>query len=202
MKTIQSTISLFLVVVILLGGAVAVSATENEVDWENYDWASYDWENFSTTDVSAKEWGSMCKWFRSEADLKLLFDISMKVDGYRSEGMGGVLFERFIRDPVGLIMALSLEEETVQTHVSSSIVYFGVYDPAEFEQFLNGLILPENAGAGARNILVQIVCVADGTRGMNITNPQTGDSISVAVLLMAASGLGLAVLLNRRKLLA
>lgn len=194
MRKIRNAISLFLVAVILLCGAAVVSATENEVDW-----ASYDWENFSCADVEPKEWGYMCKWFSTEAELELLFDISMKVDGYRSEGMGGILCERFRSDPVGLIMALSLEEETVQSHVISSTVYFGAYDPAEFEQLLSGLTLPENAGTDAMNILVQMVRRAEENWNMNITNPQTGDPIGLAVLLMAISGFGGAFLWKKEK---
>ena len=196
MRTIKISVSLFLAMLIILCGVVSVSATENE-----YDWANYDWENFSTTDVSAKEWGSMCKWLPTEADIKLLFDISMKVDGYRSEGMGDVLFKRFQIEPVNLIMALSAEEEAVQEHVIGSIVHFGIFERAEFAQFLSNLTLPENASAGAKNILVQMVRRAEETWNMNITNPHTGDSIGFAALLMAVSGLGIAALVKRRKLL-
>ncbi len=195
MRKVRSIVSLFLAMLIILCGVVSVSAAENE-----YDWANYDWENFSTTDVSAKEWGSMCKWLPTEADIKLLFDISMKVDGYRSEGMGDILFKRFRIEPVNLIMALSAEEEAVQEHVIGSIVHFGIFERAEFEQLLSGVTLPENAGADAMNILVQMVRRAEENWGMDITNPQTGDPIGLAALLMVASGLGTAVLLKRQKL--
>ena len=195
MKTIKISVSLFLAMLIILCGVVSVSAAENE-----YDWANYDWENFSTTDVSAKEWGSMCKWFPTEADIKLLFDISMKVDGYRSEGMGDVLFKRFRIEPVNLIMALSAEEEAVQEHVIGSIVHFGIFGRAEFAQFLSDLTLPENASADAKNILAQMIQYAEEAWNIDITNPQTGDPIGLAALLMAVSGLGTAVLLKRQKL--
>ena len=194
MRKVRSIVSLFLAAVLILCGAVAVSATENEVDWANYDW-----ENFSTTDVSAKEWGSMCKWLPTEADIKLLFDISMKVDGYKSEGMGDVLFKRFRIEPVNLIMALSAEEEAVQEHVIGSIVHFGIFERAEFAQFLSDLTLPEDAGSDAVNILVQIIQCAEENWNMDITNPKTGDPVSLAVLLMAISGFGGAFLWKKEK---
>lgn len=191
----RKLISVFVVIIICLCGAMVVCAEENEVDWANYDW-----ENYSYANLSDQEWGSACKWFRAEADLELLFDIAMKVDGYRTESMGGIWGERFMKDPTGLIMALSLEEETVQTHVIQSII-FDAY-PAEFVPLMNGLTLPEDAGPVAMNILVQMVNYAEEARGLDITNPHTGDLIGIAALLMAASGLGSALLLKRRKTIA
>ena len=200
MRKIRNAISLIFVAVILLYGAAVVSAEENEIDWESYDWESYDWENFSPADLKSGEWKSMCKWLRSEADLKLVFYVSTKIDGAYAETMGIVLYGRFTSDPVGLIAALSLEEETVQTRVIRSIIYAGAYVPAQFEQLLSSLTLPENASAGAKSILVQMIRCAEEDWGMEITNPQTGDPISLAVLLMAVSGLSGAVLLKRRTL--
>ena len=194
MRKVRSIISIFLMAAILLCGAAAVSAEETQTDWANFDW-----ENYKNADLSDQEWGSACKWFRAEADLELLFDMAMKVDGYRAEGMSGVLGERFKKDPVGLIKALSLEEDTVQTLVIQSIV-FDAY-PAEFEQLLNSLTLPEDAGPAAMNILVQMVQCAEETWGLDITNPHTGDPMGIAALLMVSSGLGGAVLLKRRKAL-
>ena len=144
----------------------------------------------------------MREWLRAEADLDLLFNIRMKSDGYFSEDMSGLLYERFKKDPVGVIAALSLEEETVQTHILRSIVYAGAYYPTEFTQLMNDLTLPEDAGPEAMNILVQMVKRAEETWGLDITNPHTGDPIGLAALLMAFSGLGTALLWKKRRMMA
>jgi hypothetical protein len=67
---------------------------------------------------------------------------------------------------------------------------------------MNSLALPEDAGPEAMNILVQMVSRAEEIWGLDITNPHTGDLIGIAALLMAASSLGSAVLLKRRKTIA
>ena len=197
MKKIRGLVSIFLAAVMLLCGATVVCATENEVDWANYDW-----ENFSFVGLEHEEWIPMREWLRAEADLDLLFNIRMKSDGYFSEDMSGLLYERFKKDPVGVIAALSLEEETVQTHILRSIVYAGAYYPTEFTQLMNDLTLPEDAGPEAMNILVQMVKRAEETWGLDITNPHTGDPIGLAALLMAFSGLGTALLWKKRRMMA
>lgn len=190
----KKLISVLLAIIICLCGATVVCATENEVDWVNYDW-----ENFSFVGLEHEEWIPMREWLRAEADLDLLFNITMKSDGYFSEDMSGLLYERFKKDPVVVIAALSLEEETVQTHILISIVYAGAYYPTEFTQLMNGLTLPEDAGPEAMNILVQMVGRAEEKWGLDITNPHTGDPIGLAALLMAASGLGGGLLWKKRK---
>ena len=65
---------------------------------------------------------------------------------------------------------------------------------------MSKLVLPEDAGEDAMNILVQIVHHAEEARYMDITNPHTGDPIGFTVLLMVASALGIAMLLKRRNL--
>ena len=194
MRKVRSIVSILLALLILLCGATVVCATENEVDWANYDW-----ENFSFVGLEHEEWVPMREWLRAEADLDLLFNIKMKSDGYFSEDMSGLLYERFKKDPVVVIAALSLEEETVQTHILISIVYAGAYYPTEFTQLMNGLKLPEDAGPEAMNILVQMVSRAEETWGLDITNPHTGDPIGIAALLMVFSGFGGGLLWKRRK---
>ena len=196
MEKIRGLVSIFLAAVILLCGATVVCAEEEQTDWANYDW-----ENYKYADLSAQEWGSACKWFRSEADVELLFDMAMKTDGYRSEGMDGILSDRFMEDPIGLITALSLEEEKIQTHIIQSVV-FGISDRAGFVQLMNGLTLPEDAGPVAMSILVRLVNHAEESWRLDITNPHTGDPMGIAALLMAFSGLGTALLWKKRRIVA
>lgn len=197
MNRARKPISVLLAIIICLCGATVVCAAEEQIDWANYDW-----ENFSFVGLEHEEWVPMREWLRAEADLDLLFNIKMKSDGYFSEDMSSLLYERFKKDPVVVISALSLEEETVQTHILISIVYAGAYYPTEFTQLLNGLTLPEDAGPEAMNILVQMVSRSKETWGLDITNPHTGDPVGIAALLMTASGLGAALIWRRRKLTA
>ena len=160
-------------------------------NWPSVDWSTVDWHT-----IDFVEWAN---WL-DEADLKALFQMTQRSDGAYTEGLAGELGNRFKKDPVGLILALSAEKEEIQTRVIDLIIYDCRRE--EFEQLMSGLTLPEDAGTGAMNILVQMVRRAEETWNTNITNPHTGDSIGFAALLMAVSGLGIAVLLNRRKLLA
>ena len=99
-------------------------------------------------------------------------------------------------------MPLAAEDETIRNSVIGDIVYNSQYDSAGFVQLMNGLTLPEDAGPEAMNILVQMVKRAEEIWGLNITNPNIGDPIGIAALLMAASGFASALLLKRRKTIA
>lgn len=168
-------------------------ATESGADFSDVDWSTVDW---STIDLI--EW---LNWL-DEAELKTLFQMSPYCDAGRSEGIASELGRRFHIDPQGLIMALTAEDAEVQRSVIYHIIYNSQYDSAGFVQLMNGLKLPEDAGPEAMNILVQMVSRAEETWGLDITNPHTGDPIGIVLLLMAASGLGSALLLKRRKTIA
>ena len=196
MRKVRSIVSILLALLILLCGAAVVCAEESETDW-----AKYDWENYTNPALSDQEWGSACKWFRAEADVKILFGVAMKTDGYRSEGMSGILSDRFMEDPIGFITALSLEEEKVRTHIVGSVV-FGARVPAELGLLLNDITLPEDAGPVAMDILVRLVNHAEESWRLDITNPHTGDPLGIAALLMATSGLGGSILWKKRKIVA
>ena len=196
MRKVRSIVSILLAVLILLCGATVVCAEESETDW-----AKYDWENYTNPALSDQEWGAACKWFRAEADVEILFSVKMKTDGYRSEGLSGILSDRFMEDPIGFITALSLEEEKVRTHIVSSVV-FGARVPAELGLLLNNLTLPEDAGPVAMDILVRLVNDAEESWRLDITNPHTGDSVGIAALLMVFSGLGGSILWKKRKIVA
>lgn len=164
----------------------------NITNWPSVDWSTVDWHT-----IDMIEW---LNWL-DEADLKALFQMTQGSDGAFSEGLAGELGNRFKKNPAGLILALSAEKEEIQTRVISLIVYNGDYHRAEFEQLMSSLTLPDTATAGERNVLAKIITRANEKWNMNITNPHTGDSIGFAALLMAVSGLGIAVLVKRRKLL-
>lgn len=182
---------LCLVAFMLMPFPVCISAAESNADFSDVDWSTVDWHT-----IDLIEW---MNWL-DEAELKTLFQMTQRCDGGFAEGLANALGDHFEKDPISLIMALSNEKEEIQTRVIHLIVYNGDYHRAEFEQLMNGLTLPENASADAMNILVQMVRCAEETWNMDITNPHTGDPISLTVLLLAISGLGTAVLLKRRKL--
>lgn len=168
-------------------------ATESGADFSDVDWSTVDWNT-----IDFFEWLS---WL-DEAELKALFQMLPRCDGALSEGVAGELGRRFRADPQGLIMVLAAEDETIRNSVIGNIVYNSQYDRAGFVQLMNSLALPEDAGQVAMNILMQMVSRAEETWGLDITNPHTGDPIGIALLLMAASGLGSALLLKRRKTIA
>ncbi len=182
---------LCLVAFMLMLFPVCVSATESNTDFSDVDWSTVDWHA-----IDLIEW---MNWL-DEAELKTLFQMTQRCDGGFAEGLANVLGDHFEKNPVSLIMALSDEKEELQTRVIHLIVYNGDYHQAEFLQLLSGVTLPENAGADAMNILVQMIQLAEENWGMDIPNPQTGDPVGLAALLMVASGLGTAVLLKRQKL--
>lgn len=189
MKNVLSFITLLLVFTVLLL-PVRSLATESGADFSDVDWSTVDWNT-----IDLIEW---LDWL-DEAELKTLFQMSPYCDAGRSEGLAGELGRRFRIDPQGMIMALTAEEETIRNSVIGDIVYNSQYDSAGFVQLLNGLTLPEDAGPEAMNILVQMVSRAEETWGLDITNPHTGDPIGIALLLMAASGLGGGLLWKKRK---
>lgn len=192
MKRVMLLITLLLVFTVLLL-PVRSFATESGADFSDVDWSTVDWNT-----IDFFEWLS---WL-DEAELKALFQMLPRCDGALSEGVAGELGRRFYSDPQGMIMALTREDEELQMLAVHLIVYYCTYHPDEFTQFMNGLTLPEDAGPEAMNILVQMVNYAEETRGLDITNPHTGDPIGIAALLMAASGLGGSILWKKRKTVA
>lgn len=183
----------FLLVFAMMLLPMGALATESGADFSDVDWSTVDWNT-----IDLIEW---LNWL-DEAELKTLFQMSPYCDAGRSEGIASELGRRFRADPQGLIMALAAEDETIRNSVIGNIVYNSQYDRAGFVQLMNGLKLPEDAGQVAMNILVQMVSRAEETWGMDITNPHTGDPIGIAVLLMAASGLGGSILCKKRKKVA
>ena len=192
MKRIAVLLAFLLVFAMMLLPMGAL-ATESGADFSDVDWSTVDWNT-----IDLIEW---LNWL-DEAELKTLFQMSPYCDAGRSEGIASELGRRFRIDPQGVIMALAGEDAEVQTSVIHHIAYNSQYDSAGFVQLMNGLTLPEDAGPVAMNILVQMVNRAEETWGMDITNPHTGDPIGIAALLIAASGLGSALLLKRRKTIA
>ena len=192
MKRIAVLLAFLLVFAMMLLPMGAL-ATESGADFSDVDWSTVDWNT-----IDLIEW---LNWL-DEAELKTLFQMSPYCDAGRSEGIASELGRRFRIDPQGMILALSAEDAATQTSVIHHIVYNSQYDTAGFVQLMNSLSLPEDAGQVAMNILMQIVSRAEETWGLDITNPHTGDLIGIAALLMAASGLGSALLLKRRKTIA
>lgn len=192
MKRIAVLLAFLLVFAMMLLPMGAL-ATESGADFSDVDWSTVDWNT-----IDLIEW---LNWL-DEAELKTLFQMSPYCDAGRSEGIASELGRRFRIDPQGMILALSAEDETIRNSVIGNIVYNSQYDSAGFVQLMNSLTLPEDAGPVAMNILVQMVNYAEEARGLDITNPHTGDPIGIAALLIAASGLGSALLLKRRKTIA
>ena len=195
MRKIRNAISLFLVAVILLCGAAVVSAEETQIDWPNVDL-----ESFNYRELEFRGWQSLRDWLKTEADLHTVFYVTTtKGDGAISEMWNSLVYSLFMENPVQFIQALALEDEETQSRTISRITREADFFKGEFEQFMSGLVLPDTATEGDRNVLIKIISHAETNWNMDITNPQTGDPIGLAVLLMAVSGFGGAFLWKKEK---
>ena len=197
MRSVRKVISLFLVFMIFLCCAAVVSAEEAQIDWSNVDL-----ENFNYRELEDSQWLSLRDWLQKSEDLHTVFYVTTtKGDGWVGDLWSNLLYSLFMEDPVRFIQSLALEDETTQSRTISKIIYVAVVYKGEFEKLMRGLVLPDTATDSDRNVLMKIISHAEEKGNMNITNPKTGDSIGIAPLLLVASGLGIAVLLKRRKLL-
>lgn len=198
MRKIRNAISFILIAVILLSSAAVVSAEETQIDW-----SSVDFETFNFRELEDSQWRSLRDWLKTDADLHTVFYVTSTAgDGWIGEMWSGLVYSLFMLDPVPFIQALALEDEVTQEKTVLRIIYEADLFKEVFGHVVSELALPDTATAGERNVLAKIISRANEKWNMNITNPHTGDSIGFAALLMAVSGLGIAVLVKRRKLLA
>lgn len=123
-------------------------------------------------------------------------------DGAAAEGHTYDLGEYFFVDPVAFVRQLALEPEDIRMCVVNNFprsMYHGMH-PKGFHEFPNtvySIKLADDDTAETRNIVTALE--AGITKYWGISNPHTGDPIGIAALLMAASGLGTALLWKRRK---
>ena len=159
-------------------------------------------ENFNYRELEESQWRSLRDWLKTEADLHAVFYVTTtKGDGWIGEMGRSVLYSVVIEEPVQFNQALALEDEVTQSITISSITFEAAGFKGEFEQFMSGLVLPDTATDGDRNVLIKIISQAETNWNMNITNPQTGDPVGRAALLMAISGFGVAFLWKKEKTL-
>ena len=120
-----------------------------------------------------------------------------------SEGRMYELCKRFFADPTIFVRQLALESEEIQKDVLERLplgVYHNVYPhggQTEFPKAVYSIRLTAEDSEETRNMLSALK--AEVVKHWGDSIPKTGDPIDVAVLLMAASGLGLAALLKLRK---
>ena len=201
MRIMRNAISLFFVSVILLSCAVVARAEETQIDW-----SKVDLESFNYQELEAHQWSSLGDWLQKDADLHTVFYVTTtKGDGWVGEMWSNLVYSLFMEDPVTFIQALALEDEATQNKIISWIVFEAALDKGEFEQLMCGLVLPDTASADDKNVLLKIIAHAEEKWNMDITMPKTGDSFGFAVLyftplMIVVSGLGIAVLVKRRKL--
>ena len=195
MRKVRSIVSLFLVAMLILCGAAVVGAEETQIDWSNVDLESFDYR-----ELEDSQWRSLRDWLKTEADLHTVFYVTTtKGDGWIGDMWSSLVYSLFMEDPVQFIQALALEGEETQSRTIFSITFEADFFKGEFEQFMSGLVLPDTATDGDRNVLIKIISHAETNWNMDITNPQTGDPIGLAVLLMAISGFGIAFLWKKEK---
>ena len=123
-------------------------------------------------------------------------------DGAAAEGYAYDLGECFFSDPVAFVRQLSLEPEDIRIYV---VNYFprsmhAQMHPKGFREFPNtvySIKLTDDDTTETRNI---VMALEDGiTKYWGTSNPNTGDPIGIALLLMAVSGLGGGLLWKKRK---
>ena len=120
------------------------------------------------------------------------------------EGRVYKLGKQFFKDPAAFVRQLSLETEDIQKAVIHNFprqMYNGMHPRgySEFPSEIFSINLTDEDTVETRNIVNALENEIANYWG--ISNPHTRDSIGFAALLMAVSGLGIAVLLKRRKLL-
>lgn len=185
MKRIAALFTFTALILLLAFSATPVRAEETN-DWENYDW-----DHFSIHAVTSEEWASMCDWFETEAELPVVFSVSLRTDAAFSEDISIVLGNRFKEDPQELIRALAKENPETQAGVIRLIIYHGDYNPTEFAQFLSDLTLSEEATDAEWALVSDMIQYAEENYGMDITNPKTGDltELLAALFVLSAGGI-------------
>lgn len=122
-----------------------------------------------------------------------------------SEGLTYELADHFFADPATFIRRLALESEDIQKTVVNKLprsMYYAMH-PRGFHEFTNvvySIQLTDEDSEETRNVVKDLE--DEITKYWGISNPQTGDPVGLAVLLMAVSGLGVAFLRKKRKTVA
>lgn len=174
--------------------APCARAEEVETDWENYDWV-----NFSVQGLDDSTWESMCKWFRTDAELSLLFFVAGRTDGYFSTDIAYSMSIRFLSEPENVLYALAKENKDVWQHCSRLIV-FETYEHKTMIDLLENITLSGPDAEKGYEILAYMIDYAEEEYNTDITNPKTGDPVGAAVILLALSSIFCAFLVLKKNM--
>lgn len=193
MRHLKKYVALMLALCCLMGLASAVSADENEIDW-----SEFDWEKVELRYVEYDVWESMCEYFKTDAELELLFYIRGKTDGMYSTDMDGILSDRFLSDPNAMLTALTdLDFEERQDMIHS--IVWGADDLDEMLPFLETVKLAGSDAEAGYEVLAEMIAYAEEAYGVDINNPKTGDPVGIVMAVMALCCVGAAGLIWRRR---
>ena len=122
-----------------------------------------------------------------------------------AEGRTYLMGEYFFEDPAEFVRRLSLETEDIQEKVIHNFPrsMYNEMHPRGYSEFpteVFAISLTDEDTMETRNIVKALEKEIEKYWGLS--NPQTGDPIGIAVLLMAFSGLGGAFLWKKRKISA
>ena len=182
-----------LVLTLILCGSFSVCAADEDINWDDIEWnGRLLYEYFqSEHEASLRSW-------LLEVDYGKLFYLDTMTDGAVSDWYSGIVFDRFVADPYGLIQTLALEDDAIQKDVMGSIVYGS--DWRTFGQFLGSIRLPQSATPTEKAILAEIIRIA--REEFYIEVPNTGDPIALSAALLILSATGCAICLVKRKKIA
>ena len=195
MRQLGTLLCAILTLSLVFCGAFSVYAdsTLTEVDWENYDW-----ENFSIIGMEDSTWNAMCDWFRTVGDLRTLFFVAQRTDGFYTTDISSIMSQRFMADPETVLYALAKEEENTWKACSQHLI-LETYDCNAMVEILETVELSGADAEKGYEILAYMIDYAENLYRMEIHNPKTGDSVGVFVALLAISGLLGCTLLTQRK---
>lgn len=183
-----------LIITLLNAMALGVFAAEDNAGWE-----SCDWETFRFSDVAPEDEDKFFEWLRTEGELETIFYLLTKSDGAYAESMAGVLYTRFREAPYEFVQELAKENDDIIGLVMSFVIYAGTYRPTELQELFESIVLPNSATDAERAIFACMIEDARENWGMELPNPKTGDPVVFIAAALVLSGVGGAVLLDKRK---
>ncbi|MBQ8580212.1 MAG: hypothetical protein IJ448_05915 [Oscillospiraceae bacterium] len=179
-----------LVLALILCGSFSVCAADEDINWDDIEWNGHLLYEYFNSEHRA----SLESWLR-KLDYSKLFYFSTITDGAVSDWYSGIVFDRFVEDPYGLIQALALEEAVMQKNVMGSIVYGS--DWRNFGQFLGNIRLPQSATPTEKAILAEIIRITRDEFYIDV--PYTHDPIALPAALLLLSAAGIVCLTKRKR---
>ncbi len=193
MKKAKYTIILALLLVLVFP-VLSVSADDEPVDWSTVDWATYDFDNFDG-DGYETLYLSAYEWLEKEADMETLMIFGKRADGWLGTEFGYIMRYRFLLTPEECLIALEGTDSYFYESVISKLCDTELYkvEHTDLIAVLENVRLDAQAHPQAVGFLKEIIEGTEERLGINITNPQTGDSFLWAPLGLLLSTAGLVI---------